>query len=240
MIPRSLLPILLAALAGCASMPKQLGLTPAQVLDELRKQPAIDAARYRPPIIGIQHSSESDMAAGFALGIAAGQPGTAMPSGANQQDPILRDIFAGDPSQQAQRAFLSAVEQANPPVVFTLAEDPFDAPDGEFLRRAYGGKTITDFRIMAWEIFKSSSNAALYRQSLLAKARFVRTADNAVLWEANCKCETPDYPNGPSLEDLRAGNGALARQRFAELAAECGRQLAGRFAGTATETQPGH
>jgi len=151
--------------------------------------------------------------------------------GRSKAKPLL-NLLTLDPAEMAQKRFLSSIERALPPVNFTYYPNAFDAENMKVVRDTFGEGIISLYETRAWKIYKSATLSDVYRISYTGRATFYRQSDNAILWEGECVCDSPDDQQGPSLDAMIGNNGALLRQYLVKLGEACADMLSRDFLGS--------
>jgi hypothetical protein len=104
--------------------------------------------------------------------------------------------------------------------VRSLPDSP-ESDDGETLRRVYKDGVVLDVRTWNWGLDN-------YRASYQARARLIRLADGAVLWQETCKAFVAERDKrAPSMDTLLANGAERLKRNLREAADGCAEELAG-------------
>lgn len=203
-IPASIL-MLLAACAG-----QQTRLTPDD-LRSLSSQPQVHVVHHMPArAFWVEGSGYT------AVGVLL-SPLVVIAQG-HESMKLREDLRLDDPAPRVKERLIHALptNSANMRVVST----PPKNDDVGTLKEFFQTGVVLDVRTMKWGI---DNNRAKYS----ARARLVRLADSAVVWEATCN----EFIAGkaeprPTREALVANDGELLKARLREAADGCADQLA--------------
>lgn len=104
--------------------------------------------------------------------------------------------------------------------VHSLPDSP-ESDDYETLRAVYKSGVVLDVRTWNWGLDN-------YRASYQARARLIRLADGAVLWQETCKAFVADRDKrAPSMQALLANSAELLKGKLRDAADGCAEELAG-------------
>jgi hypothetical protein len=142
------------------------------------------------------------------LAIAQVAEGSALETALRLEDPVLR---VKDRLVSALRTKFDLVN-----VVVVPASPKNDGIDT--LTRSFATGLVLDVRTMKWGV----DNA---RAKYSARARLVRLADRAILWNATCEFTADKTKPGPKMEELKANDGMLLKAKLLDAADGCSDQL---------------
>jgi len=199
-----------AVLSGCVG--QQTRLAPEDRLS-LASQPQVHAVHHvLARAFGVESTAYTVVGVLFTPLVAGAMvaEGMAMQRDLKLEDPAprVKDRLAGALQANLKLANLHFVPQA------------VQADELELLQKLFHTGMVLDVRTSAWGI---DNNRAKYS----ARARLVRLADAAILWQGTCEAVAGKGQPSPERKALVADEGALLKMKLLEAADGCAEQLAG-------------
>jgi len=145
-----------------------------------------------------------------------------------------------DPAPTVEAALVQALENRAGFRKLTVVDQPLArAPQGftsgpldstDTIKAAYGTGVVLDVGTMNWSGMYFTTNWARYRLGVGIQARLVRLDNAEVLWKGTCWYSTEtDGKIEPSMDELRANDGALLKKIAADAGQMCGQRLVGQL-----------
>jgi hypothetical protein len=101
----------------------------------------------------------------------------------------------------------------------------------EALQKAFGNGVVLDFKTRLWGLSSAPMRFSTYQVSYAVRARMLRLSDGKTLWQGYCEHLGSDAQWRASFDEFTANSGALLKQKLAETAASCGKELVAQFSG---------
>lgn len=129
-----------------------------------------------------------------------------------------------DPALSVRERLASALTEG-----FGVRVAPDTAPAGDTpgeLKAKFGDATVLDTQTIGWQLVYYGSDWTHHYLVYAGHARLLRLSDRKVLWENRCFVRLPD-PKGSrrQVDDYRANNGELLKQKAEEAANTCANEL---------------
>jgi hypothetical protein len=103
-----------------------------------------------------------------------------------------------------------------PPAVDSLPE----------LKAKFGEAAVLDTRTLGWQLIYYPADWGHHYLVYAGRARLLRLSDGKVLWESRCLRKMPDpKERRHTVDDYKANDGELLKQRAQEAAAGCAEEL---------------
>ncbi len=100
------------------------------------------------------------------------------------------------------------------------------------LKGRFGNSVVLDTRTINWQLLYYPTDWTHHHLAYAGRARLLRLSDGKVLWLGKCTRSLPD-PKGSrrTVDDYRANNGELLKQKVQELSSACTDELIAQLAG---------
>ena len=108
----------------------------------------------------------------------------------------------------------------------------------EELRRAFGNRTVIALKTNTWAVWFHKSEPRRYAFAYRVQAKLLRLEDFKVLWKGECPLRSQDATTAPTLEELKANDGALLKAKSKEVAESCSKDVSELILGTPSRTEP--
>lgn len=160
---------------------------------------------------------------------------------------IVGGAVAGNSMEKAGQELIAATGVTDPALAvrdrlagafegdFGLHANPADAPATDAvpdLKAKFGDSTVLDTRTLGWQLVYYPSDWSHHFLVYAGRGRLLRLSDGKVLWEGRCLRKMPDEKGSrKTVDDYRANNGELLRQRAQEAANGCAEELLAHLAG---------
>jgi hypothetical protein len=210
----------LAALivAGCATTG---GVAPNRAeIAKLKDSAEIRAVTYTPAPFVLM--SAGKVATGSLFGIVGGAVAANSMQKAGQA--LIAEYSVADPAAGIRDRLAGAME-SHFGLRATAAEAPAtDAiPD---LKTKFGDGAVLDTRTLGWQLIYYPSDWSHHYLVYAGRGRLLRLSDGKVLWEGKCFRKLPDEKGSrKTVDDYRANDGALLKQKVQEAADGCATEL---------------
>jgi hypothetical protein len=102
------------------------------------------------------------------------------------------------------------------------------------LTSRFGRETVLDTRTLGWQLIYYPTDWTHHYVIYAGRARILRLSDGKTLWDGRCLAKLPD-PAGSrrTMDEYRANDGALLKQKLDEAADGCASQLIAQLNGNA-------
>lgn len=203
--------------AACATNP---GVVPSRAEVVKLSEGEVRAVTHEPAPFVL--ASGAKAAVGGLFGIVGGVIAANSMQRAGQA--MVAEYSVPDPSLAVRERLAAALSEQ-----FSLRVTPDTAPVGDSvaeLRTKFGSGAVLDTRTLNWQLLYYASDPRHHYLLYAGRARLVRLSDNKVLWQNRCLIKLQD-PKGsrPTVDEYRAGNGELLKQKVQEAANRCADQL---------------
>ena len=199
----------LMLLTACAG--QQTKLT-SDDLRSLSSQPQIHVVHHLPARLFWVESS------GYTVVVLLISPLVVIAQGQESQK-LQGDFRLEDPAPHVKHRLAALLQNELGLTNVRAVSDPPKNDEVETLKQVFQTGVVLDVRTMKWGI---DNNRAKYS----GRARLVRLADSAVLWEATCDDFIADKAKpSPTMEALTANDGELLKSKLGEAADLCANQL---------------
>jgi ABC-type uncharacterized transport system auxiliary subunit len=202
--------LMAAALTGCVG--QQTRLTQADRLS-LASQPQVHAVHHVLPRAFAVRST------GHRVFMALGTPFIVVPMVAEGMA-MQRDLKLQDPAPRVKDRLAGALQANLQLANLRIVPEAVRTDELELLKQLFHTGVVLDVRTSDWGI---DNNRAKYS----GRARLVRLADAAILWQGTCEAVAGKDQPSPEREALVANEGRLLKRRLLEAADGCAEQLAG-------------
>ena len=206
-----------------------------EMLMRLKNEPQILAVHYQPAsfeVYGQLGAAGAATATGLAtelFGLAGGlaAAGVVWGGAISAGKQLIKDYSLEDPSPRVKEGFISAIESRLGFKSTRSIKETLSTEDLGELKEKFGNMIVIDFLTSQWVFSDRGAFSGEYRLSYSARSRLVRLEDSKVLWQGVCQL----FRSVPSLEELKADNGALLKEKLNEAADICVSQLVAQLAG---------
>lgn len=195
---------------------------------EIAKLQDVRAVTYAPAPFVL--ASAGKIAAGSLFGMIGG----AVAAGSMQRagEEMIATYAVPDPAVAVRERLAAALADQ-----FNLQATPDTAPAGDspaVLRSKFGGDAaVLDTHTLGWQLIYYPADWTHHYLVYVARARLLRLRDGKVLWENRCFRKMPDpRESRRKVDDYRADNGALLKQKAQEAADGCAEELIAHLQGS--------
>jgi hypothetical protein len=129
-----------------------------------------------------------------------------------------------DPTLRVKDVFIKGVANQLDVARLVQAGEPLSDDDAQSLQKKFGGGVVLDFRTESWGLLASSLVSLPYQMIYGARARLLRLNDVRVLWQAQCRYDA-------YLDQFKVNSTPVLKEKFAEAAESCAKQLLAQFPG---------
>ena len=180
-------------------------------------------------------ASAGKVAAGSLFGIIGGAVAGASMQRAGEE--MIATYAVPDPAIAVRERLAGALAEQ-----FGLRVTPDTAPMGDSaaeLRAKFGGDAaVLDTHTLGWQLIYYPADWTHHYLVYAARARLLRLRDGKVLWENRCVRKMPDPKESRrKVDDYRADNGALLKQKAQEAADGCAEELIAHLQGKTVATR---
>lgn len=196
----------------------------------LKSEPEIRVVTYQPPRFLFQMP-------GGPFG--AGAAGVFNPAlggfvGGMASDPRSQ-VFAidsplEDPATQVKNVFIKGVANQLDVARLVQAGEPLPDDDAHALQKKFGGGVVLDFKTDTWGLLSGPMISAPYQVVYIGRSRLLRLSDGRVLWRAQCRYDGSNP--GANLDQFKVNSTPVLKEKFAEAAESCAKQLLAQFPDT--------
>jgi hypothetical protein len=216
----SLVVISALLLAGCASTG---GIAPNR--SEISRMRDTDAAEIRAITYapaGFELLSAKKVAAGSMFGILGAVSSANSMQKAGQEMIIAYSVV--DPSIPVREKLAEAL--TNEFGLKSTVDSATASDDVTVLKSRFGGATILDTKTKNWRLSYYPGDWSHHFLIYSVRARLLRLSDGKVLWEGQCVRKMTDAKNSRrTVDQYRANNGELLKQKVQEAAGGCADEL---------------
>jgi hypothetical protein len=192
------------------------------------QQEEIIAVHYPPPSFAVLSFGKIMVAGLFGVvgGVAAGI------SAISEGNKVKAEHQLEDPAFEVEKQFSSSLStDGNIGGSVRVVEEVF--PSDRYiknLKRQFGSGLLIDFKTTDWGVIYYLSASDHYRLAYSLRARLMNMNDSKKLWEGNCHyLEDEASESRPTLEELKANDGELLKQKLHQAADFCSRDLKDQF-----------
>ena len=221
---------------GTALMLVAAGCSPAFVpidreeMARLKSEPEIRVVTYQPPRFLFQMPSGP-----FGAG-ASGMfnPAIGGFAGGINSDPRSQvyaiDSPLEDPATQVKNVFIKGVANQLDVARLVQTGEPLSDDDAQALQKKFGGGIVLDFKTDTWGVLSGPMITAPYQLVYMGRSRLLRLSDGRVLWQAQCRYDGRNLE--ANLDQFKVNSTPVLKEKFAEAAENCAKQLLAQFLGT--------
>jgi len=135
-----------------------------------------------------------------------------------------------DPATQVKNVFIKGVANQLDVARLIQAGEPLSDDDAQALQKKFGGGIVLDFKTNTWGVLSSPMITAPYQLVYLGRSRLLRLSDGRVLWQAQCSYDGRNRE--AYLDQFKVNSTPVLKEKFAEAAESCAKQLLAQFPGT--------
>jgi hypothetical protein len=196
----------------------------------LKSEPEIRVVTYQPPRFlfqmpggpfGAGASGMFNPAIGGFVGGMAGDP---------RSQVFAIDSPLEDPATQVRNIFIKGVANQLDVARLIQAGEPPPDDDAQTLQKKFGGGIVLDFKTDTWGVLSGPMITAPYQLVYMGRSRLLRLSDGRVLWQAQCRYDGRDP--GANLDQFKVNSTPVLKEKFAEAAESCAKQLLAQFLDT--------
>ena len=226
---------LLVLFAAAACTPSRITISNAE-LARLRSERKISVIIHAPEpfsFLSAEDNFRMRLAAVAAGALTGGLGGVLVGMHAEsrareQGQELARAASLSDPALKVRDGFISAlVDQFSMTNLFA-ADEAVATDDLQEMRDKLGAATILDFKTSEWRLIPAGPDSQ-YRVVYRVRSRFLRTADETVLWQGYCRYDDRGIP--VVIKGLKPESEPLLRAKMDEVADSCAATLLVQFLG---------
>lgn len=213
--------VLLAACAGCAgNLLKPVSFAPGEKAKIRQSRPIVVTMQETP---GFMFNTPSG-----AL-VDAGMARWREPGNAPTWSRITEAHNVPDFTESVRNKFVADLKRQGGGYTFArppAEREPFSYDENTAYVTKYNTDYVMEFRTQNGTFHYGPLSWKTYHMSYFGQARIIRTADQAVVWKANCSIKSSDNPLlEVPVEDFLADEGRRLRDAASYVTTECARQL---------------
>lgn len=215
--------IIFLLMYGCA--PTLIQMHPEE-LSHLKNQSDIQAVHYSPSPFSIRTPGKVMAGGGGILGSMFSLSLFESAGGK-----MAKEYTLEDPALRVQNRFLSSLKQDLGITNIRIVQESPSNDSIDELKRTVGKGMVFDFKTTAWTLLYYPFDWTHYRISYEARARLIRLENSRIAWQGNCEFIGEDPKTSPTMDELKANNGAVLKTMLSEAADTCAEELLSQFFG---------
>jgi hypothetical protein len=198
-------------------------------LARLTNEPKITVVIYKPG--QFNYTTTGDAFAVGAIGALTGGLGGAAYGLAQEAkaDRFVKEYSLEDPAAKARDAFIAGIANRIDPGHLVPAPEVLSDDGVEALQKAFGTGIVLDFKTRVWGLMSAPMRFSTYQVPYAVRARILRVSDGKTVWQGYCEHSGSDDQWRASFDEFTANSAALLKQKLAETASACGKELVSQF-----------